>query len=56
MKINFMKDRMIIIREKVVFIITVTHDERQHQREQEKIKSDPNQENQSLPDLEISAN
>lgn len=49
-----MKDRMIIIREKVVFIVTVTHDE--HLQKHEEVKSDQNEESRNLPDLEISAN
>lgn len=49
----FMKDRMIIIREEAIFIVTVSHQEHEV-REQQKV--DINQQNVNLLSIEISAN
>ncbi len=58
-----MKDRMIIIREKVMFIVTVTHGQK-HEPEPEKEEESPSensrpdisQQNVNLPVIQISAN
>lgn len=53
-----MKDRMIIIREGVVFIITVTHEQKKQQAQEapKTKKSDEEHKELGLPDVTISAN
>lgn len=55
-----MKDRMIIIREGVVFIITVTHDAHEPQKGQEEQETDnttkDDQDEMEFPYISISAN
>ena len=54
-----MKDRMIIIREKVLFIVTVSHEQtNEPDQEAEAItpQEDASQQQISLPEIKISAN